>query len=185
MSTCPYKFDRLPCQREFGHTGDHSLVIARPDREDIPITWDYPSVLRAQDIERGFVPCQTPHPADVDLTCDRPVDHTGDHEGDGWDDEALETKHVHWGDDWGLKQDEPEPEKPKRPVPEQVVAERARRAEMPTHLMAMQRPDGGIERHEIIDAQVADGSLLIRTTDEDVIMPPGSWGPLRIEPTPW
>lgn len=185
MTRCPYKIDGLRCEKDFGHEEGHLHTIRRKDKDDLPIAWPYADYLREADVERGFVRCGSYHPGDADLTCSLPIGHEGQHEGTGWDDQALAATAIAWTDDW----EPPAPEaveEPKREVPEQVAAERVRRAGMPQYLISFQRKDSGIERQEVVGVEYEPGgALLIRTRDDDVLMPPGSWGPVRMEPTRW
>lgn len=184
MTRCPYRVDGLRCEKDFGHEEDHLHVIRRKDKDDLPIAWPYPEYLRDADMARGFARCQFPYPADADVSCDRPTGHEGDHEGTMWNEDTLSSEPVLWDDLW-TGEPEPAPEPPKREVPVAVMAERSRRADMPTYLIAYQATNGTIERHEVLSVSHDAGSLLLRTPDEDILIPPGSWGALRMEPTPW
>lgn len=190
---CPYKFDGIQCRVEFGHEGDHDAVV-QSRTTSYPVGWEYPDHLRERDLRLGFVPCAARHPKSVDIEgvwdtnadCEREIEHEGAHEADFRRTYDSPVEHLHWeeGTGWGDPEDEEDAPASSREVPVGVMAERSRRADMETYLISF-RSGEQVQRLEVIAVECNGDSLLLRTPDDDILYPAGSWGPVRMEPTQW
>lgn len=191
---CPYKYDGIQCRIEFGHDGDHDAVV-QSRTTSYPVGWEYPDHLRERDTRLGYVPCNARHPKSVDIEgawetnadCEREIDHEGAHEADFRRTYDSPVEHLHWeeGTGWGDPEDDvPDPSASSRPVPSEVVAERERRSTMPTYLVSF-RAGEAVQRIEVLAVECNGDSLLLRTPDDDILYPAGSWGAVRMEPTRW